>query len=52
MKHNAQIERSARVRVLGKSTMRCEKCLADCSADGSWVVDGLCSDHRKPKAKQ
>ena len=42
------IERELRVRVLGKGTMRCEKCLADCSKTVDlWVLTGLCEEHAK-----
>ena len=45
--------RSLRLGVLGPSTARCEKCLADCSGSvGEWAVTGLCPAHTEIKAKQ
>ena len=37
------IEREVRLRVLGKSTARCERCLSDCAGClDSWTIYGLC----------
>lgn len=46
-------KRTYRLAILGPSTARCEKCLADCTSTvGEWSVTGLCPTCSTTKGKQ